>query len=200
MWRSHGPKPHAIRTIKHTNDPVFEEKSRDVARLYVDPPHNAAMFSFDERRQIEALNRAQPVLPMRKWHCENMTHDYNRQGTTKLFSSLDIAMGEAIGIPALPPRTEVTSNAFRSRFFGGVSPGSSQEQSPHQRLTKGSRFPASVRMGLRLSRPIPRPGHTISGRRHSSSTEDLHPAFRDRTLGMPSPSIQFSLGVWGLLR
>ena len=68
MGGGHGPKPHAICTIKLTNDPGLEEKSRDVAGLYVGPPHIAAMFSFDERRQVEALNRAQPGLPMRKWH------------------------------------------------------------------------------------------------------------------------------------
>ena len=66
VWRAHGLKPHLIRTFKLSNDPRFEEKLRDVVGLYLDPPHNAAVFSFDEKSQIQALDRTQPGLPMKK--------------------------------------------------------------------------------------------------------------------------------------
>ncbi len=97
VWRAHGLKPHLIRTFKLSNDPRFEEKLRDVVGLYLDPPHNAAVFSFDEKGQIQALDRTQPGLPMKKGRCETMTHDYKRHGTTTLFAALNIATGEVIG-------------------------------------------------------------------------------------------------------
>ena len=97
VWRAHGLKPHLIRTFKLSNDPRFEEKLRDVVGLYLDPPHNAAVFSFDEKSQIQALDRTQPGLPMKKGRCETMTHDYKRHGTTTLFAALNIATGEVIG-------------------------------------------------------------------------------------------------------
>jgi transposase len=68
-----------------------------VVGLYLDPPHNAAVFSFDEKSQIQALDRTQPGLPMKKGRCETMTHDYKRHGTTTLFAALNIATGEVIG-------------------------------------------------------------------------------------------------------
>ena len=97
VWRAHGLKPHLIRTFKLSNDPRFEEKLRDVVGLYLDPPHNAAVFSFDEKSQIQALDRTQPGLPMKKGRCETMTHDYKRHGTTTLFAALNLATGEVIG-------------------------------------------------------------------------------------------------------
>ena len=97
VWRSHGLKPHLIRTFKLSRDPRFEEKLRDVVGLYLDPPANAAVFSFDEKSQIQALDRTQPGLPMKKGRCGTMTHDYKRHGTTSLFAALDMATGEVIG-------------------------------------------------------------------------------------------------------
>ena len=97
VWRAHGLKPHLIRTFKLSNDPRFEEKLRDVVGLYLDPPHNAAVFSFDEKSQIQALDRTQPGLPMKKGRCATMTHDYKRHGTTTLFAALNVATGEVIG-------------------------------------------------------------------------------------------------------
>ena len=96
VWRAHGLKPHLIRTFKLSNDPRFEEKLRDVVGLYLDPPHNAAVFSFDEKSQIQALDRTQPGLPMKKGRC-TMTHDYKRHGTTTLFAALNMATGEVLG-------------------------------------------------------------------------------------------------------
>ena len=97
MWRAHGLKPNLIRTFKLSNDPRFEEKLRDVVGLYLDPPHNAAVFSFDEKSQIQALDRTQPGLPMKQGRCATMTHDYKRHGTTTLFAALNMATGEVIG-------------------------------------------------------------------------------------------------------
>ena len=97
VWRAHGLKPHLIRTFKLSTDPRFEEKLRDVVGLYLDPPHNAAVFSFDEKSQIQALDRTQPGLPMKKGRCATMTHDYNRHGTTTLFAALQLATGQVIG-------------------------------------------------------------------------------------------------------
>ena len=97
VWRAHGLKPHLIRTFKLSNDPRFEEKLRDVVGLCLDPPHNAAVFRFDEKSQIQALDRTQPGLPMKKGRCATMTHDYKRHGTTTLFAALNMATGEVIG-------------------------------------------------------------------------------------------------------
>ena len=97
VWRAHGLKPHLIRTFKVSNDPRFEEKLRDVVGLYLDPPRNAVVFSFDEKSQIQALDRTQPGLPIKKGRGATMTHDYKRHGTTTLFAALNVATGEVIG-------------------------------------------------------------------------------------------------------
>ncbi len=75
VWRAHGLKPHPIRTFKLSNDPRFEEKLRDVVGLYIDPPENAAVFSFDEKSRIQALDRTQPGLPIKQGRSGTMTHD-----------------------------------------------------------------------------------------------------------------------------
>ena len=97
VWRAHGLKPHLIRTFKLSNDPRFEEKLRDVVGLYLDPPHNAAVVSFDEKSQIQALDRTQPGLPMKKGRCATMTHHYKRHGTTTLFAASNMVTDELIG-------------------------------------------------------------------------------------------------------
>ena len=97
VWRSCGLKPHLVRTFKVSTDPRFEEKLRDVVGLYLNPPDNAAVFSFDEKSSIQALDRTQPGLPMKKGRCGTMTHDYKRNGTTSLFVALNVASGEVIG-------------------------------------------------------------------------------------------------------
>ena len=96
-WRANGLKPHLSRTFKLSTDPRFEEKLRDVVGLYLDPPENAAVFSFDEKSSIQALERTQPGLPMKKGRCGTMTHDYRRHGTTSLFAALNVASGEVVG-------------------------------------------------------------------------------------------------------
>ena len=93
VWQSHGLKPHLIRTFKVSNDPRFEEKLHDVVGLYLNPPENAVVFSVDEKSSVQALDRTQPGLPIKKGRCGTMTHDYKRHGTTTLFAALDVATG-----------------------------------------------------------------------------------------------------------
>ena len=97
IWKAHGLKPHRVRYFKLSTDPRFVEKLRDVVGLYVAPPERAIVFSFDEKSQIQALDRTQPGLPLKKGRAGTMTHDYKRHGTTTtLFAALDIATGEVI--------------------------------------------------------------------------------------------------------
>lgn len=97
IWNAHGLKPHLVRTFKLSNDPHFVEKLRDVVGLYMNPPENALILSIDEKSQIQALDRTQPGLPMKKGRAGTMTHDYKRHGTTTLFAALDVLKGEVIG-------------------------------------------------------------------------------------------------------
>ena len=97
IWQANGLKPHLIRTFKVSNDPHFLEKLDDVVGLYMNPPEHALVFCIDEKSQIQALDRTQPGLPMKKGRCGTMTHDYKRNGTTTLFAALDILKGEVIG-------------------------------------------------------------------------------------------------------
>ena len=86
IWRSHGLQPHRIRQFKLSNDPQFAAKLRDIVGLYVDPPAHAVVLSVDEKSQIQALDRTQPGLPLKRGRCGTMTHDYKRHGTTTLFA------------------------------------------------------------------------------------------------------------------
>jgi len=97
IWKGHGLQPHRVRSFKLSNDPKFAEKLKDVVGLYVDPPAHAVVLSLDEKSQIQALDRTQPGLPMKKGRCATMTHDYKRHGTTTLFAALDILEGKVIG-------------------------------------------------------------------------------------------------------
>ena len=94
VWREHGLQPWRTQTFKLSRDPRFEEKLVDVVGLYLDPPERAAVFSFDEKTQVQALDRTQPSLPMKKGRGQTMTHDYKRHGTTDLFAALNLATGE----------------------------------------------------------------------------------------------------------
>ena len=93
IWRCHGLQPHRYRQFKLSNDPNFVGKLRDVVGLYVDPPTHAIVLSVDEKSQIQALDRTQPGLPMKKGRLGTMTHDYKRNGTTTLFVALHVLDG-----------------------------------------------------------------------------------------------------------
>jgi transposase len=96
IWRTFGLKPHVSRSFKMSPDPQFVAKVRDVVGLYMNPPSNAVVFSFDEKSQIQALERAQPILPMDLGQPERQTHNYVRNGTLDLFAALNVATGEVI--------------------------------------------------------------------------------------------------------
>lgn len=97
VWRAFGLKPHRLETFKLSTDPDFIAKVRDVVGLYVSPPAHAIVLCVDEKSQIQALDRSQPMLPMRPGQAARRTHDYKRHGTTSLFAALDIATGRVIG-------------------------------------------------------------------------------------------------------
>jgi transposase len=97
IWHAHGLKPHLTKTFKLSNDKRFVEKVTDVVGLYLDPPDKALVLSVDEKSQIQALDRTQPGLPLKKGRAGTMTHDYKRHGTTTLFAALDVATGKVIG-------------------------------------------------------------------------------------------------------
>jgi len=96
IWRAFGLQPHRSETFKQSNDPLLIEKVRDIVGLYLKPPDRAALFCVDEKSQIQALDRTQPLLPMRPGQVERRTHDYKRHGTTTLFAALNVATNKVI--------------------------------------------------------------------------------------------------------
>ncbi len=108
IWRAFGLQPHRAEVFNLSTDPYFVAKVRDVVGLYMNPPANALVLCVDEKSQIQALERSQPILPLRPGHPEGQSHDYFRHGTTSLFAALDVATGRVIG--SLKPR-------HRSREF-----------------------------------------------------------------------------------
>jgi transposase len=97
IWRAHGLQPHRVRQFKLSNDPQFAAKLQDIVGLYVDPPDHAIVLSVDEKSQIQALDRTQPGLPMKKGRSGTMTHDYKRHGVTTLFAALNVLNGKVWG-------------------------------------------------------------------------------------------------------
>lgn len=97
IWSAFGLQPHRTESFKLSTDPFFVEKVRDIVGLYLAPPERALILCVDEKSQIQALDRSQPLLPMRPGQIERRTHDYTRHGTTSLFAALDIATGRVIG-------------------------------------------------------------------------------------------------------
>ena len=97
IWRAFGLQPHRVETFKLSADPLFIDKVRDVVGLYLDPPEHALVLCVDEKSQIQALDRSQPILPLMPGTPERRTHDYKRHGVTSLFAALDAATGDVIG-------------------------------------------------------------------------------------------------------
>jgi transposase len=97
IWRRYGLQPHRVRQFKLSTDPQFTAKLHDIVGLYIDPPAHAIVLSVDEKSQIQALDRTQPGLPLKKGRAGTMTHDYKRNGTTTLFAALDVLDGKVIG-------------------------------------------------------------------------------------------------------
>ena len=126
IWRAHGLAPHRVQQFKLSNDPDFVAKLRDVVGLYVDPPAHAIVLSVDEKSQIQALDRTQPGLPMKKGRAGTMTHDYKRHGTTTLFAALDVLEGKVI---------ERCMSAIATRSSSASSTPSSARSRPANCLT-----------------------------------------------------------------
>ena len=97
IWRAFALQPHRSKTFKLSEDPLFIDKVRDVVGLYMSPPENAIVLSVDEKSQVQALDRTQPLLPLSPGQVERHTHDYARHGTTSLFAALNVATGEIVG-------------------------------------------------------------------------------------------------------
>ncbi len=97
IWQSHNLKPHRVKTFKLSRDAKFLEKLTDIVGLYLNPPQQAIVLCVDEKSQIQALDRTQPGLPLKKGRCGTMTHDYKRNGTTTLFAALEVLSGRVIG-------------------------------------------------------------------------------------------------------
>jgi len=102
VWRAHALQPHRVQTFKFSPDPHAEDRIRDVVGLYLNPPTNAVVVSLDEKTQIQALERTQPLLPLRPHHPARHTHDYRRHGLTSLYAALEVASGKVVG--ACSPR------------------------------------------------------------------------------------------------
>jgi transposase len=98
IWQAHGLKPHRVETFKVSNDPQFVEKLEDIVGLYLNPPEHALVLCADEKSQIQALDRTQPGLPLKRGRGATMTHDYKRTGTATLFAALNAANGEVYGL------------------------------------------------------------------------------------------------------
>jgi len=96
IWRANGLKPHLVRSFKLSNDPQFVEKLEVIVGLYLSPPEHAIVFCCDEKSQVQALDRTQPGLPLKKGRCSTMTHDYKRNGTTSLFAAMNTLDGSII--------------------------------------------------------------------------------------------------------
>jgi len=96
IWRAHGLKPHLVKSFKISNDPQFVEKLEEIVGLYLSPPEHAIVFCCDEKSQVQALDRTQPGLPIKKGRCSTMTHDYKRNGTTSLFAAMNTLDGSIV--------------------------------------------------------------------------------------------------------
>ncbi|BCQ29128.1 hypothetical protein NK8_73180 (plasmid) [Caballeronia sp. NK8] len=122
IWRAFGLQPHRQETFKLSSDPMFVDKVRDIVGLYLDPPLKAMVLCVDEKSQIQALDRTQPMLPLAPGIAERRTHDYMRHGTTTLFAALDIATGEVIG-EVHPSQQRIRAFSAHHRSQRAVAPG-----------------------------------------------------------------------------
>src|SRR5213595_2983849 len=121
-WHAHGLKPHIVRGFKVSRDPKFVEKLEDIVGLYMSPPEHALVLCCDEKRHVQALDRTQPGLPLKKGRAGTMTHDYKRHGTTTLFAALNVLTGTVIG-RCLPRHRNVEFLKFLRVIDREVPPG-----------------------------------------------------------------------------
>ena len=152
IWRAHGLQPHRVRQFKLSNDPRFVEKLRDVVGLYLDPPAHAIVLSVDEKSQIQALDRTQPGLPMKKGRAGTMTHDYKRHGTTTLFAALNVLDGTVIGRAARHQEFIRFLNAIEAAVPAGRPSPRHPRQLRRPQAPEGARMarsPSSLDLPLR---------------------------------------------------
>src|SRR5512145_1259159 len=122
IWDRHGLKPHLTKTFKLSRDQQFVEKLYDVVGLYLNPPDKSLVLCVDEKSQIQALDRTQPGLPMKKGRCQTMTHDYKRNGTTCLFAALNVLEGKVIG-SCYPRHRNIEFRKFLRQVDASVAAG-----------------------------------------------------------------------------
>jgi transposase len=122
VWRAFGLQPHRAESFKLSTDPLFAEKVRDIVGLYLAPPDRALVLCVDEKSQVQALDRTQPLLPLRPGQVERRTHDYARHGTTSLFAALDVKAGTVIG-RCFPRHRAVEFRKFLDEIDAAVPPG-----------------------------------------------------------------------------
>jgi len=164
IWRAHGLQPHRVKQFKLSTDPRFVDKLRDVVGLYVDPPAHAVVLSVDEKSQIQALDRTQPGLPMKKGRAGTMTHDYKRHGTTTLFAALNVLDGTSAEICSATGTRSSSDSSTQSRrkcrCESKSTPSSTTTQpTSTQRCANG--WPG-IPAGPSTSRPHRHPGSTPS--------------------------------------
>lgn len=121
MWQAFGLQPHRVETFKLSSDPLFVEKVRDIVGLYLSPPERALVLCVDEKSQVQALDRSQPLLPMRPGQVERRTHDYKRNGTTSLFAALDVKAGTIVG-KCMPRHRATEFRKFSTRWSAMCPP------------------------------------------------------------------------------
>jgi transposase len=121
MWRAFGLQPHRTETFKLSTDPLFVDKVRDIVGLYLNPPERALVLCVDEKSQVQALDRSQPLLPMRPGQVERRTHDYVRHGTTSLFAALNVKSGKVIG-ECYPRHRAIEFRKFLDTIDSNVPP------------------------------------------------------------------------------
>ena len=158
IWTRHGLKPHLVRTFKVSNDPHFADKLEDIVGLYLNPPANALVFSVDEKSQIQALDRTQPGLPIKKGRAGTMTHDYKRHGTTTLFAALCTLTGHVLS--TCMPRHR---HQEWIRFLNLINPGFPfclPRMAPYTPEGPPSARNSCRRTFVQLQRPSPQPALT----------------------------------------
>ena len=177
IWRDHKLKPWLVDTFKLSNDPAFEAKLVDVVGLYMNPPERAVVFSFDEKTQVQALDRTQPSLPLTPGRAGTMTHDYKRNGTTDLFAALNVATGEVLYDTRKSHTAKTCSPSSSSSTCMCPRTSRSTSSSTTSPPTRRRRWPSGwpIRSGLAgtcTSSPPARRGSTSSSAGSTSSPND----------------------------
>jgi len=178
IWAEAGLKPHLTKGFKVSNDPLFEEKVTDIVGLYLDPPDRAVVLCVDEKSQIEALDRTQPGLPLKKGRAATMTHDYKRHGTTTLFAALDVKSGQVI--PLGTSRAAMPCRATGECLPRHPLPGSASSSDAREGATEFLKFLRKIDKAVPPRRDV----HLVLDNYATHKTPDVrawldkHPRFK----------------------